>query len=64
MCSVKVAVVRLPVIVMGGGGAGEVAVAARINFILSIAIIGDSKIFPSTPNDGEIILVRSIFGHF
>lgn len=45
MCSVKVAVVRLPMIVMGGGGAGEVAVAARINFILSIAI-GDSKNFP------------------
>ena len=43
MCSVEVAVVRLPMIVMGGGGAGAVAVAARINFILSIAIGGSQK---------------------
>lgn len=52
---------RNAIVVMGGGGARQVALAARINFC---AITIDSKsespkIFPSTPDDGEIIFVSA-----
>jgi hypothetical protein len=46
-------------VVMGGGGAGQVAVAARINFCAIDSRSESPKIFPSTRDDGEIVLVSA-----